>query len=76
MHFKLERQSEGKSSHRRYYHVIVDPNGVQYGPTFGDTSGPREAKPWLDALEEAFKAGKVARDMELRPQLPKIEEKS
>jgi hypothetical protein len=61
-HFTLAR-IVGK---RSYHHEIHNPDGVQYGPAFGDASGPRDAAPWLRALEDAFKAGKVARDMELR----------
>lgn len=62
--FKLERVA---ISRRAFGHRIVGPDGMQYGPTFSDTNGPREAAPWLRALGDAFRAGQVAENLRCTP---------
>jgi hypothetical protein len=55
--FTLERTAFGDL---HYGHVIKTPAGTQVGPNFGDSNGPREAQPWLAALEAAFLLGAKA----------------
>ena len=60
IHYTLERFGSG-TRRVTMHHRIVDPAGQQIGPTFGDISGPREAEPWLKALNAAFSAGRRTR---------------